>query len=117
MSSKSEQETVFRFDAHQDFVEIYTSRPAVAKKLGKRAKPYRTTSRAGVVSGWFFKVPFDEFRWGLRKPMSQAQRDRLRESNPGSRFALKSRANASQVAPTPTGVAPTVVTSGIAADL
>lgn len=77
--TNSELETVFRWDAEDDVVAVWTAQPPVKRKLEKAGyEPYRVSTQAGEPVGWFFKIPLAEFRWraGSRKSrvMSPEQR-------------------------------------------
>ena len=68
MTSRMEQETIIRWAADEDVVSIYTAQPATKAKLEKYGhKATVAGSRNGEASGWFFKVPLEQFRWQAKR--------------------------------------------------
>lgn len=100
MTARSEQETVMRWAADEDVVEVYTAYAPSAAKL-KRAglKPYKTTTRTGEgEDGWFFRVPLDLFGWRIKRPLSDERRKSLSEN--ARRICFKRSSSTKSVRPT-----------------
>jgi hypothetical protein len=86
--TKPEQETIFRWAAEDNEVSIWSTQPAVRRKLEKAGyRPYRVSTQRGVEVGWFYKLPLAEFRWrvtagkkgrSMTPEQRQAAGDRLR---------------------------------------
>ncbi len=56
MLTRTEQETVIRFDEQEQTADVFTSSKRVADKLRRCGlEPYRATIEADA-KGWFFKV-------------------------------------------------------------
>lgn len=77
--TKEEQETTIRFDANLVSVSIFTAYPPSMRKLVRSGqRPYKVNKLGSTESGWFFQVPYSQFRWGIKgvrtpkKPMVQA---------------------------------------------
>ena len=100
MVARSEQETVIRFAADEEHVEVYTAySPAKARLEKAGLAPYRTTSREGEgETGWFFRVPRDLFKWRVQTPeQRKAASDRAR-----AQFRIDSGASLATAAGTKT---------------
>lgn len=87
--TRSEQETVIRWDEEDKLVHLWSASPVTWRKLARLGiRPTRETTREGQPAGKFYQVPLARFRWGIR---SEGQR--LRAGNPEAlRKARQARA-------------------------
>lgn len=64
--TKSEQETILRFDADKGLVNVYTAWPPVVRKMTRKGyTPSQVSTIQGKPRGWFYRIPFKEFRWSV----------------------------------------------------
>jgi hypothetical protein len=78
MSTKAEQESIFRYAADETTVHIWTAHPPTQRKIERAGyQPIKSRTQAGKASGWFYTIPLAEFRWrlGRRRKVSDAQRE------------------------------------------
>jgi hypothetical protein len=85
VTTRAEQETIFRYAADEDVVSVFTAHPPTARKLERSGyQAHKVSRRGGQPVGWFYNVPRSEFRWrvGTRKKrvMSEARRLALAET-------------------------------------
>lgn len=56
-----------RWDEDTKQVSIWTASPVTWRKLARLGiRPHRETLRDGEPTGKFYRLPFSEFRWGLK---------------------------------------------------
>lgn len=88
--SREEQETIFRFDGNRDTVNVFTAYPAVKRKLDRLGfAPRKVSTMAGEEVGWFYHVPYGQFRWGLKRRVTLTPEQR--EARAARGRALQSR--------------------------
>ncbi len=88
--SKEEQETTIRFDGNLDTVHVFTAYPAIKRKLDRLGFTPRKVSRMGGAEiGWFYHVPYTQFRWGLKRRVTLTPEQR--EARVARGRALQSR--------------------------
>jgi len=88
--TRAEQETVISWDREEQMVHIWTADPVTQRKMEKLGiEPVKETHAQdnGELTGRFYELPLARFAWGLKRQMSESQRDRLRERgfSPSSR--------------------------------
>ena len=82
--TRAEQETVIRWDREDDQVHLWSASPVTWRKLERLGfQPIRETTCQGEVSGRFYTIPLDRFRWGLKRAGARA---------PGRRVAVRKAA-------------------------
>ena len=82
--TRAEQETVLRWDREDDQVHVWSVSPVTWRKLERLGiRPVRETTSTGQVSGRFYRIPLNRFRWGLKRVGLRA---------PGRRVAVRSLA-------------------------
>jgi hypothetical protein len=82
--TRSEQETVIRWDRADDHVHVWSASPVTWRRMERLGlRPIRETIASGRVSGRFYVLPLRRFRWGLKRVGGQA---------PGRRVAVQSAA-------------------------
>ena len=67
--SRSEQETVIRWDEEEKIVVIWSASPVVLRRLHKLGLVPASESRrkTGELHGKEYRVPAAQFRWGLKR--------------------------------------------------
>jgi hypothetical protein len=67
--TRAEQETVLRWDRTDDQVHLWSASPVTWRKLERLGIPAGRETRfpGGAVSGRFYTIPLDRFRWGLKR--------------------------------------------------
>ena len=78
-----ERETVIQFDDGGRVVTVRSASPAVWRKLARMGWRVKETTRdpEGRVSGIVYEpVPLTDFRWGLKRRASPAQREAARKA-------------------------------------
>jgi hypothetical protein len=92
--TKTEQETILRWDAGGDFVSVFTAHPPTMRKLARAGyQPHRANTRGGREDGWFYRVPVGDLRWrvGAKRParrrLTEAERSARRERLARARLA------------------------------
>jgi hypothetical protein len=101
----SERETTFRYAADEAHVSIYTAHVFTARKLERLGyTPWKTTERDGQPTGWFFRVPINEFHWRagakkkrvLTEAQAQAGAARLAEARLAPNLTANSKGTDSE---------------------
>jgi hypothetical protein len=63
-----EHETIIRWDLAERIVHIWSSQPAVWRRLERLDVSIRRSSTShGVETGRWYTLPLDQFRWGLKR--------------------------------------------------
>jgi hypothetical protein len=63
-----EHETIIRWDLAERIVHIWSSQPAVWRRLERLGVAMRKRSASsGVETGRWYAVPLEQFRWGLKR--------------------------------------------------
>ena len=82
--TRAEQETVLRWHRAGDHVHVLSASPVTWRKLERLGiRPVRETTSTGQVSGHFYRILLNRFRWGLKRVGVRA---------PGRRVAVRSMA-------------------------
>lgn len=70
-TTRSEQETIFRWDDDEKIVHIFSASPVTWRKLARLGiRPQRETTRSGAPSGKFYRVALAELSWGRKRRMA-----------------------------------------------
>jgi hypothetical protein len=84
--TREEQETIFRFDAEKREVSIFTAYPSAKLKIERQGyPPWKVSRDDGRAVGWFYKIPYAEFKWRVtgpgkaRRPLTAEQREKMVE--------------------------------------
>jgi hypothetical protein len=74
--TRTEQETVVRWDRAEEQVHLWSASPVTWRKLARLGIPAGRETRlpGGVVSGRFYTIPLSRFRWGLKRASGPARR-------------------------------------------
>lgn len=64
--TRSEQETIFRWDEEEQIVRIYSASPKTWRQLARLGVAPTKETVNGKPSGRFYSVPFTYFRWRLK---------------------------------------------------
>jgi hypothetical protein len=74
--TRSEQETVIRWDEEEKVVHVWSASPVTWRKMARLGiQPTKETTTRGEPSGKFYTVPLEGFRWRLKS---------TRAGNPGN---------------------------------
>lgn len=99
---RQEQETTIRFDADKREVSIFTAYGPARRKIERRGYAPANVSRMnGIAVGWFYRIPYREFRWGVAgagkgaRPLTAEQREKLAERGRGVLRVSRARRNGS----------------------
>ena len=74
--TKSERETIIRWDEAEHVVSVYSASAITWRKLERLGLPIDQETRAaktGEITGRFYHLPLTDFRWGKKRPRSPAQ--------------------------------------------
>ncbi len=74
--TRAEQETILRWDEEEQVVHVYSASPKTWRKCARLGlTPVKETRlRTGEPSGKFYRVPFADFRWGLKAKSTAPRR-------------------------------------------
>jgi hypothetical protein len=62
--TRDERETIIRYDANHNVVEIWTADPAVNRKMAKaKQTPFRVVTIDGHEASWSYRVAYDMLKW------------------------------------------------------
>jgi hypothetical protein len=93
--ARAEQETVIRWDEHEQEVRIWSASPKTWRRMARLGlTPHRETTTGGTPSGRFYRVPAERFRWGTKRKAVTGTVARLRP--PAAQLAAASAAPASR---------------------
>ncbi len=95
--TRSEQETVIRWDEDEQIVRVWSASPVTWRKMARLG--VRTTTETsfpgGAPSGKFYVVPLEQFRWGLKgRRVSQGNPDALRRAREARQQTRQAQAGA-----------------------
>jgi len=81
--TRSEMETIFRYAPGEAIVRVFTAYLPTKRKLERAGyTPSRVSRQQGEEVGWFYAIPFAEFRWRVgarpKRVLTDAQRDARR---------------------------------------